>query len=210
MTETAFSTDRLLKLATSRMFSAMTAFFTWKWLHESINSNTDGFDKAQENVDEVVNKYPAVFHQMMVNSYKCFILDLSVFFDKEYDKTFSLKKIIDSLRSKLDKETFDKIEDIKKRNGSMINLILELRSQDVAHQAINSEKQLIFFDKFESFFKDIQEILNLLSSNHDRSEHWWDHVEENVRRDMAWVFENLKRGEKQRIKEIEDEYADLD
>lgn len=198
--------ENLIKLATDRMYSSMNAFFMWKWLNHAINVNKAGADAANENVEEVMNKYRFFFHQVMKDSFKCFVLDLGVFFDKNYDNSFSLTKLIEVLKHKLSKEDLEKIEKIKRDNASAISQLIDLRTQEVAHQAVDPKKQYVNYEMFENLFKGLHEIIDLLSMTHDNSMHWWDHVEMDIDRDMEWVFENLKRGEKQRIKEIEDEF----
>lgn len=199
----------LLELANNRMHQALVSYYIWKWTSQAVNVNKEGIEKAQENLDEVINKYKNFFIQSFVNAYRCFVLDLAAFFDKNYPEVFNLKKLIKAVNeeSGMDKESLDNIERLKEKNSKTISLVMELRKH-VAHATYESlrAKRFLKYEEMECLFDTIQKILNIMSKNFDRSVHFWDHVEDEVSRDINWIFGNLKKGEIQRIKEIEQKY----
>ncbi len=202
--------NNLFAIASNRMFSALNSFYIWKKFNQSININEDGGEvMAQENLDEIFNKYKYFFQQTLISSYKTFILDLTVFFESEkFEETFSIGKLVkiiedsgvDVTQLKVD------IQKIKFPHGKIIGLIMKLRNQDVAHQAKNPEQHVLVYTEVEALFKAVQAILNAISIYYDNSVSAWSHVEDEIVRDVDRVFENLKRGEKVRLAEISDKW----
>ena len=198
--------NKLFEIASNRMFSALNAFYIWKIIGQSINIHQEGGEeKANENLEWIINKYPSFFQQTIINSYKTFVCDLAIFFDAGKYESFSLHKLIEIASEKENNllEIKSQIQEIKKPHGKLISLIIRLRNQDVAHQALNPEQHHIIYKEVEDLFVAVQKILNLLSEYHDRSWTVWDHLEKEMEGDISWIFENLKRGEKQRLKGIE-------
>jgi len=201
---------KLFRLVSGRMFSALSAFYIWKWLNESININVVTREVAEENV-EVRKKYPNLFSQLHNSCFKSFVLDLSVFFDAEkYEDNLSLGKLLKVLeKTKTEPELNDikeEIKVIKNKHGVSIKQLLDLRNEDVAHQKIEVESKKIKYKEIEELFKAVQEILNIISRHYDDSTTIWYHIELNIEGDMSWVFDNLKRGEKVRIDDIHKEH----
>jgi hypothetical protein len=154
-----------------------------------------------------MNRHGIFFAQLGKSTYKSFVADLSIFFDKNgHDGTFSMKKLLASTRDKLtttEIETLRKeIERIKHKEGANIKFLYELRNADVAHQEIDSRARHLLYANVESLFNAVQTMLNLISNKYDKSVHWWGHVGEEVNHQMKWVFDDLERGETARLKEI--------
>lgn len=197
----------IFRTTTNIMFSALSSYYVWKWLEQSRNINEVGEENAKRNV-EIIKKYSYLLHSVFYMSYKTFVIDLSIFFDSEkYQESYSLNKLIKILDHKLNLGEIDslkeKILNIKKRHGVTISLILELRNESVAHKSLNSNKSWIEYSKIEDLFDGVQEIFNLISKYYDKSITVWDHIKGDVERDMKWVFDNLERGEKVRLDEID-------
>lgn len=202
---------KLFRLVSSRMFSALSAFYIWKWLNQSINVNEVTREVAEENV-EVRKKYPNLFSQLHNSCFKSFVLDLSVFFDAEkYEDNLSISKLLKVLEKTKTELELDQIKEeiksIKKKHGVSIKQLLDLRNEDVVHQKIEVENKRIIYKEIEELFKAVQEILNIISSYYDDSTTIWYHIEQNIEGDMSWVFDNLKRGEKVRIDDIHKEHS---
>lgn len=201
------SFDSTISIVTGRMLSALTAYYIWKWLNHSINiNNAGGEEKANRNVD-ILNKYNMFFNQVIRSTYKSFVADLWIFFDhNKYEESFSISKLIDSTKDKLSKEDINDLKSqiniIKKNHGKNIGFLGELRNADVAHQELDSKKRHLLYENIESLFAGAQEILNLITKRYNNSEHWWTHVEKEVKEEMPWILDNLERGEKLRIEEI--------
>lgn len=198
----------IFKIVRNRMYSALNSYFIWKTINQLMNINGEaGKIGAQENLDLVINKYKYFFQEIIISSYKTFVIDLSIFFDSDkYDETFSLNKLI-SIVEKKDKslnidEIKKEIENIKKPHGQLIGLILKLRNQDVAHQGINPNQHTLIYSEVEGLFHAVHDILNKLTTYYDNSVSSWKHVENDMKRDIDLIFNNLKRGELLRIKEI--------
>lgn len=204
--------ETLLNLATNRMHSALSAYYIWKWMSISININHpkgEGFVKR--NLD-VMNRHIIFFAQVRSSMYKSFVADLAIFFDKDsYDDSFSLKKLIESTQDKLTADEIiemrEEINRIKQKHGVHIGFIQELRNADVAHQEIDSQSRHLQYANVENLFGAVQEILNLISNKYSRSIHWWNHIDEEVDRQMHWIMDNLERGERSRLKEIKEKWG---
>lgn len=203
--------DILLDRATNRMLSALGAYHIWKWLNIAINLNQlGGKDRTERNL-EIMNRHNLFFSQLRNSTYKTFVADLWIFFDKDsYNDSFSLDKLIETTQDKLTQKQIDKmrhqVERIKRGHGISIGFIQKLRNADVAHQEINARPRHLNYASVEKLFDAVQEILNLISQTHSKSVHWWGHVAEEVDRQMNWVVDNLERGEKSRLREIDEKY----
>ncbi len=196
----------LLNIATDKMLSAFTAFYIWKWFSEAINVNNQGEDIAEKNVS-ILNKYRNFFQQIIISSYESFVTDLAVFFDAgKYETSFSLTKVLSVFSIQLSEEQFAKLRDdvlaIKNRHGVQIAFILELRNKEVSHKEIVPTKRVLVFSEIEELFKAVQEILDRISLEYDRSTTTWKHVEDGVKQDLNLIIDNLNRGEKLRIDEM--------
>jgi hypothetical protein len=200
------SHDDIFKVASNRMFSALIAFYNWKWLSQAINVNNQGKAIAERNVS-IINKYSYFFHQVLISTYKSFVADLAIFFDSgKYDDKFSIEKLLGTLEKKISESELEtlriKIDEIKRKHGIKISFILELRNADVAHQEIKLQSRKINYSEIKELFSAVQEILNLISNHYDGSVTVWDHLEGDVASDMQYLFDNLERGENTRLKEI--------
>lgn len=209
--KTKFTYVSYHKTAIDRVMSGANAFFIWKWIDSSINTNNEGGKERAERNAAIFSVYATIFQQIRISMYKTFVTDLSVFFDKNgYDGNFSLDKLIQSTKDKLSapqiEELKKNIEIIKRKHSKDISFILSLRNSDVAHQELDAEAKLVIFKNIEELISSIQEILNLISSAYERSVHWWDHIEREVDHKMNWLVDNLERGEIQRLEEMEDEF----
>jgi len=196
----------IFNIVRNRMFSALNSFYIWKKINQSINVNEESGPKlAQENVDQIINKYPNFFQQVLISSYKTFVADLAIFFDSEkHEDSLSIGKLFELLQEKnVDLLVLkEEIGIIKKPHGRIISLIMELRNQDVAHQAMDPQQHVLNYQEVENLFKAVQEVLNKITRYYDDSITVWDHIEESVNGDVQWIYGNLKRGEKVRLDEI--------
>ena len=200
----------LLDRATNRMLSALGAYHIWKWMNVAININQPGGKERTDRNLGIINRHNLFFMQLRDSTYKTFVADLSIFFDKNgYDDVFSLDKLIETTKDKLTDAQIigmrQKIEAIKREHGVSIGFIQELRNADVAHQEIDARPRHLNYASVENLFIAVQEILNTISNPYDKSVHWWNHVEEEIERQMNWIIDNLERGEAMRLKEIEEE-----
>lgn len=196
---------KIFSIVRNRMFSALNSFYIWKILNQSINVNEESEEKAKENLEWIFNKYPNFFQQTIINAYKTFIVDLAIFFDSEqFEETLSLGKLLRLLDGKnidINQLKLD-INKIRKPHGKLIFLIMSLRNQDVAHQAMDPIQHILNYEEVENLFKAVQEILNNITRYYDNSLTVWDHIENNIKDEINWIFNNLKRGEKERLREI--------
>lgn len=207
------SRETLFKTAQDRMYSAVSAYYIWRHLGIAMNINNKGRAVAEKNV-AILNDYGYFFHQIIPNTYKSFVADLAIFFDaNKFEFSFSIEKLLASLIDKVSEaeiHTLKKeINKIKSKHGIKISLILELRNADVAHQEVLPRSRSINYSNIEELFSAVQEILNRLSRYHNNSFTVWDHLEDRIDHDIQYIFNNLERGEKIRLEEIEQEYKDL-
>ncbi len=202
---------KLFRITTNRMFTAIESFSVYRKMNVMMNVEEKGKDNAVRNV-EVFKKYWDFFHTVLNSTYKSFVIDLSIFFDPEkYENTFSLKKLTDVIKKKITSTKYDElikgINDVKKKHNVKIAFILELRNAEVSHQEIERKNRLINFKEIDELFVGVQEILNLLSRYYEQSFTIWDQIEKNVTGSLDWVVDNLERGEKVRLDEIDKMYA---
>jgi hypothetical protein len=205
--------EKLLNLGSDRMLSALGAYHIWKWMELARNINSPGGETTVNRNLAIMNRHGIFFAQLGKSTYKSFVADLSIFFDKDgYDGTFSMKKLLASTCDKFtaaEVETLRKeLEKIKYKQGANIKFLHELRNADVAHQEIDSRARHLLYANVESLFGAVQEMLNLISNRYDKSVHWWEHVEKEANRQMKWVFDNLERGEAARLKEIKEKWQE--
>ena len=202
--------ETAVSLASSRMLSAFGAYTMWKWINQAINvNNTGGREQAERNI-AIFNRYTMVFGQLIKSTYKSFVADLSIFFDKNYEDTFTIDKLLSLGEDRFSPEDIaelkKKIVEIKKVQGKNISFLNELRNADVAHQEMDSKNRHLEYAHIEGLFKAAQEILNLISNKYNSSIHWWDHVDREMEHQMQWMVDNLERGEAARLEEIKREY----
>lgn len=203
--------EDLLGIASSRMTSAVSAYYIWKHLALKMNTNTAGAEIAERNV-KVFNDHKYFFHPLFQTNYKSFVGDLSIFFDKNYQDSFSIEKLLLSLDNLVPKKEVEnlrlEIEKIKYKRGVDIKHILELRNADVAHQEIKVQKRFVKYEDTEVLFSTVQDILNLISTVVIQSSTSWNHLEGWTENDIEHLIRNLERGEIVRLKEIEEEYRE--
>lgn len=200
----------IFKLASNRMLSAWVSFHMWKWLEQARNTNNPKGEKfVNENI-KVINDYGWLLPQIMSSLYKSFVIDLWIFFDKNYTDTLSIRRLVDSITNKISSskltQLLSDIDRIKKAHKVTIDLASELRTM-IAHQIINEKKISLIYTEFENLFSGVQEILNLISKYYDGSFTVWDHIPADIENELEVLFENLKRGEKVRIDEINEKYS---
>jgi hypothetical protein len=200
----------MFDLATGRMLSALRGYYIWKWFNQATNIGMHGKEIAQRNAG-ILNKHKFVFKQIIDSTFKSYVTDLAIFFDAERQvENLSQGKLLRTLKDKLTVDELQdlnkKIEDIKRSHGVKIRFLRDLRGEDVSHQTIYPQEKVINYVEIEELFKAVQEILNLISNHFNGSETLWGHIQEEVIHHLEWMFEDLERGEAQRVGEIEKEY----
>lgn len=200
-----------LSAGVSRMNSALHAFYIWKWINDVINTNSPGGKEVAEKSAATLNVYASVFQQIKVSCYKVFVADLSIFFDKKgYEDSFSITKLLLFAKEKISEvdmiELKKQIEKIRSKYGADIAFIQELRNADVAHQEMNLKSRKLIYKNTEELFLAIQKIINLISVKYNHSTWAWNHIEDHVLHELNWMLDNLQRGEKKRIEEIEQKW----
>lgn|GEM_PF-2470608 len=203
-----------LNAGITRMNSALHAFYIWKWINDAINVNSPGGVEVAQRNSNTLSVYASIFQQIKISCYKSFVADLCIFFDKNgYEDSFSIKKLLLSAKEKISEKDIDEIEkqieEIKKKYGTDIRFIQELRNADVAHQEVASKARKLLYKNIQELFLATQEILNLISSKYSNSTWAWSHIEDQVSHEMNWMLENLERGEKRRIEEINEKYSSV-
>lgn len=203
-----------ISMGLSRMLSAYTAYNIWKYLKQSLNPNEVGIEEAKIRAD-ILNGYNFLFQQITDSVYKTFINDLAIFYDQNIDDRFSLLYIL----KKLKKNNYDigGMEDIidkkKRENKEYIKIIRDQRNGVVSHldPKLYHESLTIEFIKIEDLFKITQEIFDLLRNKISdyRITTDWSHIPRIVKEDIDLLFNNLDRGEKMRVNEIELKYKQI-
>ncbi|KKQ77931.1 MAG: hypothetical protein A3A96_04115 [Candidatus Zambryskibacteria bacterium RIFCSPLOWO2_01_FULL_39_39] len=193
--------ENMINLATSRMSSAYFSYFVWKYIESSRNTNEAGAEKANRFVS-IMGKYGYTFHSILRGSFYVFVIDLSIFFDKQ-NPSLNLKKIIDLLNpSEEDLKEINKLIDSQRAN---IKYLKDVRDKTIAHLDLNVDRSTfnsIIFKDTEELFDAVQKILNIITRTFNSSPWMWDIAENEVKHSMSWFIENLERGESKRIQDI--------
>ncbi|MCX6716935.1 MAG: type II toxin-antitoxin system PemK/MazF family toxin [Candidatus Taylorbacteria bacterium] len=191
-----------MEVAAGRMHSAYGFYCVWKWIELSRNIQI-GELLAKGNV-EVMGRYPILFSVLLRSSFYNFIIDLSIFFDKN-DDSLSINKIISELN--IDNNIKEEIEKIIKSQKINIEKLKNIRNKDVAHFDMHFDRANIpniVYKEFEELFFAVQKIFNILSTAFDGSKWVWNHFEEDTLRQGQIFFEDLRMAEKMRLDGIED------
>lgn len=195
-------------IVNDRMLSALSAYYIWKWLNQSININNDGGEERAKYNLAIINRHILVLKQIMISTYKSFVADLAFFFEvREYDDALSIEKLIISIKNISDdelKEAREKFNNLKNKHRPDISFLKRMRNSDVAHQALESKSYTVEYQKIEELFLSVQNFLNFISIKHDNSVSAWSHIEKDITHHMNWIFENLERGELKRLEDIKD------
>ena len=89
---------------------------------------------------------------------------------------------------------------LNKQNKLVVPLSYQLKGESLCER--------INYADMEALFVAVHEILNLLSQYNDRSYSVWDHIPKQIETEMSLMFENLERGERARLDEIDRQFAD--
>lgn len=222
-----------LKRLRSLYFHALCAFRVFDELEKLRAPNIIGEKEANEN-NEVINRFKSFFiiSRESLNFY--FLMNLAKILD-DASQSLHLNKLINYVNSnqkKLNIEEFKKInsdrtylddlvdryEGITKKDFELINKklketknirekIKDYRDQYLAHEDLNKNQIHISYLDIQKIFDLIAEILNIFSNKMDFSSTDYSLAIDECRDDTHDVIDFLKRFEKYRIKEIEDEYA---
>lgn len=196
-----YSTEELLQQMSGKIHVAHSAYYVWKWLEQARNLNS-GKDIAEKNV-EIMNRQRNFFKVALEGSFDLFILNLMIFFGR--DDTLSMKKLLQKITiSDAERGAIDDI--LNKHENTIRNVLKRIRDKDIAHFDINIDRTLpnkIVYKEIEDLFESVGEIFNILSRNFNQSFWIFDHIDIQMKGDMEYLFENLERGEKGRIEEID-------
>ncbi len=218
----------------SEMSNVVQSFYIWEYLYFSRSITRLGEEKAKNNT-ETMNLYKNFFIQIENSHVSYFITGIVKFFDEDSEALtlHSLMKKIredkDSLNAKIITEVYPerfdeneihenylpikledqrKIKQFKKEYAPLIKELRNIRHKELAHNDIELVDVKFIPEKIESFIETIQKILNLISNNFDRSVTDWSGIKNGAIKDVELLFENLKRGEEKRLKDIKEKWED--
>lgn len=221
-----------LKRLRSIYLHALCAFRVFDEMEKLRAPNIVGEKEAGEN-NEVINRFKSFFiiSRESLNFY--FLMELAKLLD-DASQSLHLNKLINYVNSnkkKLNIEEFKKInsdrtylddlvdryEGMTKEDFESINNKLEetkdirekiktYRDQNLAHEDLKKENVNLSYGDIEKIFNLLAEILNIFSNKMDFSSTDYSLAVDESRQDTRDVIEFLKRFEKYRIKEIEEEY----
>ncbi|MEI6042507.1 MAG: hypothetical protein WCQ00_02995 [bacterium] len=194
-------TEELIKRMSMKIHSAYVSYLVWKWLEQSRNINA-GEERAYRNV-EVMNHQSNFFHVALQGSFYSFILDLSVFFDKQ-KPALSLENLL--LHTNTSEENIEKIKAILAPHDKIIQQIKkDIRDKDVAHFDIGVDRtkpNMILYKETEDLFAAVQEVFNLISENFNGTLYFCAPDEESISFEMEYLLDNLEKGENKRKEDI--------
>ena len=180
---------KLVREAIHRMLSAYVAYLVWKWLEQSRNVNI-GEGKARHNLS-VMNTYPQFFNSTLKSSFYCFVLDLSVFFDKDF-RSFSVYTLIRELQ--ISEKAQGQIRKIIEGQFENIQFLTTLRNKLIAHSEYKFDAktfEVIIYEKIESLFTATQQILNIVTLSYEHSVSYWTHLKAEIENEMESLFNKI-------------------
>jgi len=214
------------------MSKTVQSFFIWRTLYLSRSIEEAGQKIAERNV-EIINSYKNFFIQTEDNHLHSFVIGVSKFFDKDaraLSIQFLINKIKDSAEiftretiieayperfntvdmhscAPIENEDEQKIKEIKEKYQPLIDKLKDFRDTRSAHHDVKITDLTFIPTDVEGLINAIQEILNIISARFNDSTTDWRMLKEGAIRETNLLLENLDRGEKQRIKELKEEYG---
>lgn len=180
---------KLVREAIRRMLSAYVSYLIWKWLEQSRNMNI-GKEKANYNLS-IMNTYPQFFNNTLKSSFYCFVIDLSVFFDRD-PRSLSVYTLIRELQ--ISKKNQGLIGKIMKKQADNIQFLKTLRDKLIAHSEYKFDAktfEVIIYEKIESLFTATQQILNIVTLSYEHSVSYWTHLKAEIENEMESLFNKI-------------------
>ena len=218
-----------------RYFRALTAFYAYEALRESIATNIVGQSEAEENA-KTIGKYNNFFGPAQEAMRVYFFLELAKMFDSS-KQALHINKILNFTASNLKKLTVDAFKEynrsqprafletlvneykgmdhkelvaIKKilnKHKTTLNKLETYRDKWLAHDDKKKPKlPSITGEEIKDLFEVLAKMLNIITGRLN-SESWtYSHVEGDVKHHIKLVVDHLRRFEPYRLKEIEEKY----
>jgi hypothetical protein len=222
---------RLFKVLSDEMCKVVEAFYIWRTLFFSRSVIEVGDEQAHRNV-AIVNRYKDFFIQTEHSNLSYSIIGLMKFYDRDF-RALSINTLANLLGKHknditadlllkvrpgtifftegdrkeyvpINNERLDEIKVLTRRNKKIIKALKKFRNKKLAHLDMIHEEISFIPNEVEQLIKDTQEMFNKLSL-FDRTTTQWTHLGRGAESDTKFLLENLERGEKERIREINQE-----
>ncbi len=224
-----------LKKLSDEMLQVVQAYYLWQASAFSRSIPEEGIENAENNV-KLQNKYKTFLMQAEHSHLNTFIIGISKFFDRD-PRTLNIQHIIDEIAESkeiltsevivdiyptrfkgeeiksytaYDEKDIEEIKILREKHNHVIKALKAIRDKSIAHidiKTIKVNSGNFIPIEVEKLIIAIQQMFNKISSRFDRSETRWDHLKEAALDETRLIYENLERGEKQRIEEIKKEYG---
>lgn len=218
-----------------RYFRALTAFYAYEALRESIATNIVGQSEAEENA-KTIGKYNNFFGPAQEAMRVYFFLELAKMFDSS-KQALHINKVLNFTVSNLKNLTVDDfkeynqhqprafletlvkeykgidhnelvaIKDMLSEHGTMLKKLDTYRDKWLAHDDKKKpELPPITGEEIRALFDVLAKMLNAITGWLN-SESWtYSHVEDDAKHHVRLVVDHLRRFEPYRLKEIEEKY----
>jgi hypothetical protein len=174
---------------------AKLAYTLFKSLYLSRSDMVAGKDLAEKYL-WTQKQHANFFTIIEYCSVTTFIIKILHGFDEDYkERSLTLRDI--------DKNAYDNFVD-KKNNKEVLEKIRTIRHKRVAHfdKTVKIDQDLPSFEKIDMFFNNLENFYNGLTHNIENSTTRFDQ-DKNLKDNLDEVMQNLYRGEKIRLLEIE-------
>jgi AbiU2 len=194
--------EEYLKRLQDRMFRAFHIYLAWKALKTSMFIPMRGKEEVERRV-EIMNRYlgGGIFNAFIISLEVTFVLEVKKFFEKRPDSLgiYDFDNVINEGSKK-------QIRDIvaKPEVQATFEMIEVLRNKLFAHdEKIMAERKMPAITAIDDLFKSLQEILNIISKDITSAYMVWDHLSDDVEPAISYLLDNLERGEKKRLDDIQ-------
>lgn len=215
------------------MCPVLESYYIWRTLTFARSITEVGQERADKNA-RLMSLYKDFFVPSEQSHLQTFIIGLMKFFDKD-SRALSIKNLIEVIKENKSILTFDVlrevnptavemgfinedyspikeatisyIEQVRTKHEKLILNLKDIRDKQFAHTDMVAIKGTFVPNEIENLIKNIQEIINKLSSDFDSSVTIWDHIKEEAVRDTRFLLENLERGEVKRQEDIRKKYG---
>jgi len=181
-----------IKYFRRNIYDARCSYEAWKMIFYARSKNVVGEEMSKLYAD-IQNYHTGFF----VIAEKAFLTSFVILICHVFDKRDDSMTLI-----RIDEEKYDKFYS---NNQEMINDIKKIRHKIFAHKEKNvNNLEIPSPERLDTFFNNIQDFYNEISSEKDNSSTWFDH--DHLKHEIESLYKNLHRGEDARIEAINVEY----
>ncbi len=190
---------------------ALWSYYCYEWLQEIKAPNIIWMQTAKRNI-KTWHRFNNFFSITSEASRTFFFLELAKIFDTQ-DQAIKLAKIINIAKNNrrrllnkdwkwLEKWDLNKIENLIKKNETIIQKLKDYRDQYICHDDTNKIKISINWNEIEKLLKIVAEIFNIFSLKIYASITAFDSWKNNFKNEVKNIFNNLNEIQIYKMHEI--------